>query len=194
MTLPVPAPLSLPVVVDFDPRLVGDALANAVDEIDQSLGQAMDEATIVVADAARTTTTFTDRTHALRSSIQPDDPPVSGTFFAGDLTGTVGFGATSEGFPYGLALEFGSRAHRIEARRRKALRFGNASAGRFEAGTALSAFVNEGAGAWIFRRAVVHPGTRPLHFMADALSSSDGEIGGIFERALQDAAYRAGLV
>lgn len=67
-----------------------------------------------IAANAKQTTTFVDRTAALRNSIQSDG--VRGSLQAGSLIGTVGFAASNRGFFYGLAQEFGTRTGVTEKR------------------------------------------------------------------------------
>jgi hypothetical protein len=60
-----------------------------------------------IASRARQTTTYVDRTSALRNSTQSDG--VTGSF-SGELEGVVSFAARSNrGYLYGLAQEFGTR-------------------------------------------------------------------------------------
>jgi hypothetical protein len=60
-----------------------------------------------IANRARQTTTYVDRTSLLRNSTQSDG--VTGSF-SGELEGVVSFAARSKkGYLYGLAQEFGTR-------------------------------------------------------------------------------------
>jgi Bacteriophage HK97-gp10, putative tail-component len=168
------ASVVLPIEIEIDAADLSAALTNVVGLLDETLSEATAEAARIVADAAHETAAFTDRTGQLRASIQPSDPPATGSFFRGDLEGSVGFGATSNGFPYGLALEFGSAPHVITPKHRRALRFA-------------------GGGGWVFATKVNHPGTKEGRFMRDALDSSAPAITQAFESSIDDAIERAGL-
>lgn len=67
-----------------------------------------------IAATAKQTTTFQDRTAALRNSIQSEG--VSGALATDTLVGTVGFAASNRGYFYGLAQEFGTRTGVTEKR------------------------------------------------------------------------------
>jgi hypothetical protein len=89
----------------------------ALSKLDDALNKHVQlglEATLeAIAARAKQTTTFVDRTGLLRNSIRAEG--VTGTYLAGDIEGTVSFGAMStprrggRGFPYGLAQEYGTR-------------------------------------------------------------------------------------
>lgn len=149
----------------------------AADALDEEANLAMSVAVDLVAEAARTTHDYVDRTGALTASIQPAG--VEGSFTRGDLEGRVGFGASSrDGYAYGIGVELGTRPHEIRPRFRQALRFPAGPSG--------------GAG-WIFARKVNHPGTRPRLFMARALEASMPAIEAEFKAAIDDAMRRAGI-
>jgi hypothetical protein len=62
---------------------------------------------------------------------------------------------------YAAAIDKGAKAHRITARRRKALRF-------------------QVGGQLVFRKSVMHPGNRPRRFLYRATQSA----GGVFHQAM----------
>lgn len=69
---------------------------------------------------------------------------------------------------YAAAVEFGTRPHVIRAKNGKALRFANGRGGAQVtlAGRVRSSSVRKlGSGAYVFRSAVHHPGTRAQPFM-----------------------------
>jgi hypothetical protein len=106
-------------VADFDSFHA--AFAQLEGALKLRLHQGLDLTLESIAARAKQTTTFTDRTGALRNSIQSDGVHEDG----GELVGIVSFAATSEaklrkkrgnarrsmskGYLYGLAQEFGTR-------------------------------------------------------------------------------------
>jgi hypothetical protein len=106
-------------VADFDSFHA--AFAQLEGALTLRLKQGLDLTLESIAARAKQTTTFTDRTGALRNSIQSDGVQEEGD----DLVGIVSFAATSEaklrkkrgntrrsmgkGYLYGLAQEFGTR-------------------------------------------------------------------------------------
>lgn len=99
---------------EFDPAGFGRALASLDAALDRAVKAGLGLTLERIAARAKQTTTFTDRTSALRNSMMSEG--VQGSF-GGELFGEVGFAATSpKGYFYGLALEFGTRRG-IAARR-----------------------------------------------------------------------------
>jgi hypothetical protein len=100
------------IVADFD--AFHAAFAQLEGAMSKRLEQGLDLTLESIAAHAKLTTTFTDRTGALRNSIQSDGVTVTGN---GEMFGVVSFAATSEdGYLYGLAQEFGTRTGVTEKR------------------------------------------------------------------------------
>lgn len=75
--------------------------------LDHRIEQGLDATLESIAARAKQTTKFTDRTSALRNSIQSDG--ATGSFVAGRMEGVVSYAARSEkGYLYGAALEYGT--------------------------------------------------------------------------------------
>jgi hypothetical protein len=75
--------------------------------LDSEMSSALDRVLGEVAARIIETKTYTDRTGQLQASTQPAGQ--EGAFTSDNLTGFVGFAATSsDGFEYGLSLEFGT--------------------------------------------------------------------------------------
>lgn len=72
---------------------------------------------------------------------------------------------------YAAAIDTGSKRHVIEARRRKALRF-------------------MVGGRLVFRRRVMHPGTRPYKFLFRATHSAHRAMGDYLKREMTEIARR----
>lgn len=92
--------------------LDGSGLDAALSRLEAALNrqvQAGLEATLEsIAARAKQTTTFVDRTSQLRNSIRSEG--VTGSYTGEDIEGTIGFAARSpRGYPYGMALEYGTR-------------------------------------------------------------------------------------
>jgi len=67
---------------------------------------------------------------------------------------------------YAAAVEYGTKAHKITAKKGKALRFANSGAGVTLGGRVRTGSVRKmGKGAYVFRRSVMHPGTKAQPFM-----------------------------
>lgn len=100
------------IVADFD--AFHAAFAQLEGALQLRLKQGLDLTLESIAARAKQTTTFTDRTGALRNSIQSDGVTVTGN---GEMFGVVSFAATSQdGYLYGLAQEFGTRTGVTEKR------------------------------------------------------------------------------
>lgn len=128
--------------LDLSP--LGHALRELDDNLDRAMAEAMLDAGNMVAAEARATHGFTDRTGALSRSIHAES---SGGSF---LDGTLDVAVVAD-TPYAKFVEEGTRAHVIEPRRAKALRW----IGR--------------NGRAVFARRVRHPGTKPYLFLVGAL-------------------------
>lgn len=135
--------------------------------LDHRLGVWMQQALDDVAARAKQTTTFTDRTGALRASIGTSGP--EGSWSGAGLSGEVAAGA-----PYAAAIEFGSRPHDIVPIHRKVLRW-------------------PGEGGFRYSRRVRHPGTEPRRFLADALDQAWPDVVAEAGAAIELAAHDAGL-
>lgn len=119
-----------------------------------------------IANRAKQTTTYIDRTTALRNSTQSDG--VTGSF-SGGLEGVVSFAARSKrGYLYGLAQEFGTTVYRGNASERNIARQVDAAFG-------------------IQRR---KNGVREKRFIRDAI---DAENGDLIESAMAQAFREAGF-
>lgn len=100
------------IVIEADFDAFHAATARIADALDKRIEQGFELTLESIAARAKQTTTFQDRTGALRNSIMSDG--VTGS--AGELVGVVSFAATSKsGEFYGLYLELGSS--RIRERR-----------------------------------------------------------------------------
>jgi hypothetical protein len=131
----------LRITLDVSP--LGHALRALDDNLDDAMAEALRESGVMVASEARTHHEFTDRTGALTRSIHSE--PVEGTFLGNDLSVQV-----VADTPYAKFVEEGTRAHPIEARRAKVLRYHQ-------------------NGRLMFRKRVRHPGTRPYRYLQGAL-------------------------
>jgi hypothetical protein len=99
--------------------------------------------------------------------------PVTGVFSEGTLVGIVSASA-----PQALWVGEGTKAHLIQPKKKRALRW---AAG----GT--------GGDGWRFAKKVNHPGTKAKPFLKPALQSKREYIEGQFEKATKLAIRRAGL-
>ena len=95
------------ITVSLDPGGLHRALNEFGAKLDVHLARGLEATLESIAATAKQTTTFTDRTGALRNSIQSEG--VQGSFWNDRMVGTIGFGAMNRGFPYGLAQEYGSK-------------------------------------------------------------------------------------
>ena len=93
--------------IEFDADDFIDALEQIPVRMNVRLRQGLDATVEEIAARARQTTTYQDRTSALRNSTQGAGVEESGS----DLVGIVSFAARSKrGYLYGLAQEFGTHA------------------------------------------------------------------------------------
>lgn len=130
-------------------------LRRAANDMQAGARNSLVQAVSVALANAQGTTLFKDRTGALRRSIVRFQTS----------TWRLGIKATA---PHALYVEVDTKAHRIEARRARALRF-------------------VAAGGVRFARSVQHPGTKGTHFMQKA-----GDAGAAYlEQALERVVTRA---
>lgn len=142
-------------------QLVPDAAAfDAVVVV--GLQRAVDHSVTIGVKKARSEHAWQDRTYATRDSITGAVRPV-----ARGATGTFGPAGTKAG-ENAVRLATGTRPHRIEARRGRALRF-------------------QAGGETLFRRAVNHPGTRPDPYLDAAADAAGEELFAAVEAALDAA-------
>lgn len=126
-----------------------------------SVRQVLGQLAALAVSHARSTTTFKDRTGALRNSITRGEKGTWALFVK----------AGGKDAPYAQFIEAGSRAHEIKARRARFLRF-------------------EQNGQVVFRKRVFHPGTKPTRFMQSARDASEGVAAQYLEAGLNAAINR----
>jgi hypothetical protein len=151
----------------LDVSPLGQALRAIEDNLDDAVAEALRDAGVMVASEARTHHEFTDRTGNLSRKIRSE--PTEGSFFGGDLSVQV-----VADTPYAKFVEDGTRAHPIEARRAKVLRY----------------YQN---GRLMFRKRVRHPGTRPYLYLKGALDRLFPAVTARHEQALRDGFARSGF-
>lgn len=161
--------------IEFDGDSIIEGLREFGETLDREMSDAMGTSLQLIANTARQTTAFTDRTEQLRNSIEAQQPPY-GAFLQGTLEGVVSAGA-----PHALVLEEGSGRHgpkaapyRIRAKHRKALRIPI-------------------EGGYVFRREVWHPGVEARAYLAKALEQELPEIDRIFGDHAELALVRSGF-
>lgn len=132
-------------------RFVSD-LSHLESQIREAIKRGLNATTIFALETARATRAFKDRTGAARGSIN------SGT--RSEFAAFVQAGGRAA--PHVLWLEEGSRAHAIQAKNVKMLRF-----------------VQEGRIR--FAKRVWHPGTKGTHFMQDARDRAEQAATHLFE-------------
>lgn len=126
-----------------------------------SVRQVLGQLAALAAAQARATSTFKDRTGALRKSIVRGEKSIWALFVK----------AGGKDAPYAQWIEAGSRAHEIKARRARFLRF-------------------EQNGQVVFRKRVFHPGTKPARFMESARDAAEGVANQYLEAGLNAAINR----
>ena len=136
-------------------------LAQVQADVLATVRQVLGQLAALAAAQARSTTTFKDRTGALRKSIVRGEKSPWAQFVK------VG----GKDAPYAIFIEAGSRPHPIHARRAKFLRF-------------------EQNGQIVFRKRVFHPGTKPARFMQSARDSAEEAAMQYLERGLNTAINR----
>lgn len=150
-------------MIEFGVALVG------IDQMDEDIGRAIDaemaRSMERVADKARASDAFVDRTGALRKSIHAG---IEGSWRSGNLVGFVLVDAE-----HASHLEEGTRPHIIEPKASEGplqgKRQGPKTRGQKLGGRVL-AF--PASGRTVFARRVNHPGTRPTHFLREAVDQS----------------------
>jgi hypothetical protein len=102
------------IIVEFDTDALNQSLATLPGRLDARLREGLESTCEAIAARARGTTTYQDRTGALRASTQS-----AGTVSVGsELVGTVSFAARSKrGYLYGLVQEFGNKVPGIHAKK-----------------------------------------------------------------------------
>lgn len=143
------------------------SVAKAILGLDGAVTAGVEKAAEHVEQSAKAKHGYQDRTGALTRSITAE--PVKGALFAGGLHGDVSADAGHAAFVHG-----GTKAHKIRARRAKALRF-------------------QAGGGVVFRAAVNHPGTEPEPFLAEALERELDTVGGHVLDSALDALEAAGF-
>ena len=111
-------------------------LRRAGEQAQASARQVLGQGVALALQHARTTTAFKDRTGELRRSITRGQRSTWSHWLRADAK-------------HAAYVEYGTKPHKIEARRARALRFVQ-------------------HGELRFRRSVNHPGTKPTHFMDKA--------------------------
>jgi hypothetical protein len=157
-------------VADVDVREIVQALGRLEQFADRRVRQALQIASTEVAAEAKRNHDYRDRTGRLTSSIRPDE--VEGTFGTGFRAKLLAGGL--RGVTYAAHVEYGTRAHVIRPRRRKALRFVS-------------------GGNTVFAQRVNHPGTRAYRFMRNALEAKLPLAERLVEQAMELAADEAGF-
>lgn len=151
--------------IKFDVSGLVDAVELAERALEANVRAALVASAVGVANQARTSHEYKDRTRTLTNSIHSGR--LSGSWTSGTLTVTVIADAG-----HAAPIEYGSRPHEIRPRRRKYLRF-------------------VVGGRTVFAKRVHHPGTRPYEFLAKALevqmAAFEGRIGSAIEHSLQAA-------
>lgn len=155
------------IVVELDAEELKAAFKKVDAKLEQHLPVALALGAQMVADEARRTHSYTDRTSQLTNSIMAGE--VDGSYRNGDLEVTVSAGA-----PYGLFVEEGTRAHVIRPKHRKALRWA-------------------GGNGFAFAKSVNHPGTEATHFLANAAEEKNGDIVEALEDATELAFLQSGF-
>ncbi len=157
-------------VVRVDFTELESALVRLESAVDSRMRMALQQVAGEVADHAKEHHEYQDRTGRLTQSIRAEE--VQGSFSDGFRVNMIAGGLRVS---YASHVEFGTRPHVIEPRRRKALRFIQNGETRFA-------------------RRVRHPGTRAYHFMTNALAAKTERLEKMMDLALELAAEEAGLV
>lgn len=158
------------IVGELDVSEVTAALTRLDEQLDALLPQWMRQSLDAIAATARETTSFTDRTGALRNSIGRGPGGVYEVEEGVDgITGAVGTGVA-----HGAFLEFGTKAHMVRPRLRTALRFPTPGGFGFSKGHMVS-------------------GIAPLGFLRSALDARFPGIVDELHAVIELAAVRTGL-
>jgi hypothetical protein len=158
------------IVGELDVSEAQAALDRLDDELAALLPQWMRQSLDAVAATARETTSFTDRSGALRNSIGRGPGGVYEV--DGDADGITG--AVGTGVSYGAHIEFGTKAHMVRPKLRTALRWPTAGGFGFSKGHMVS-------------------GIQAREFLQGALDARFPGIVDELTAVVQLAALRAGL-
>lgn len=161
------------IFADVDISGLDRALERDGTEIGMAVDRALDEAMEEAADRARQTTAFKDRTGALRQSIESG---TQSSFLAGGLEGHVAARARHASY-----VDEGTPPHDIVPNPKNLI-------GKTSSGRRLRFMVG---GRVVWARAVKHPGTRPTHFITEAITPE--EVMSRLDDAVQKAIDKVGL-
>lgn len=153
--------------VEFDVDEVVDGLKQVTKLMGPKVHEAMELGSNLVAARAKSEHGYTDITGAATNSVSAE--PVTGSFASGDLEAIVAGGA--EHYAY---LEFGTKAHKIRPKHRKALRFATAN-------------------GFAFAKEVSHPGTQAYAPLANALEHEFAQITEVIADSVDAAFAEAGF-
>lgn len=154
------------IALDLDVDGLTEAVAKLSRELEAEGRKVMTRAGAMAAAKARELAPVGE-TAALRNSIQGE--PAKGSFAAGTLEGSIVALA-----PYASHVEAGTRPHEIRPKHRRFLRI-------------------PVQGGFLFRRRVMHPGTRPQPYLAPAVELVMDDVSAEFEAAMEIALIRAGF-
>lgn len=127
--------------------------ARALGEFQINARQALGQAAALAVHSAKTSSRYKSRTGELARSIHRAPMGAWAWKISADA-------------PHAAYVEFGTRPHRIDARRAKALRFVQ-------------------HGRVVFRRSVQHPGTQPTHFLWRSVDAAGDELEDLLVRAMR---------
>lgn len=168
-------------VADFDLEEVIRAIERLEQTADSRLRMALGQVAGEVATHAKQNHDYKDRTGKLTASIHADT--VQGTFGTGLHVDMLAGGRGGPGTVfYASHVEWGTKAHVIRARRKKALAF---VFGRSR--------VLGGGGVNTVVKSVKHPGTRAFKFMQNALEAKLPRAEQLLNTAMELAIDEAGL-
>lgn len=162
-----PGPYREAVGVTIDTSAVGPYLESKTSAVKDALAAKMDFTTLrlqkIIVDDKLQGQLLNHRTGNLGGSVRPTETTVTET----EIDGGVVAGGT--GAPYARPLEYGARAHLIQAVNAKALHFS----------------IN---GKEVFAKSVRHPGNRAYAFMRGTLDEEASNITAGFQDAVTEAA------
>ena len=168
-------------LAEFDLEEVVKAVERLEQKADTRIRMALQQVAGEVATEAKTNHDYKDRTGKLTASIRAGE--VKGTFGTGFKVDMLAGGRGGAGtVTYASHVEFGTKAHPIKARKKKALAF------FFGASKILG-----GGGAETVVRSVKHPGTRAYKFMQNALVAKTPRAEKLLDIAMELAIDEAGL-
>ena len=159
---------------DIDRSVLVRKLGVLAPALDDAIKNGFQAVQISIADHARNSTLFTDRTGALRASIRPAE--LVGKFSSGTLAAFVRVGGRGPGgaVNYAAAVHEGTKPHVIKAKDAQALRIPT-------------------GGGFFFRKSVRHPGTAPRAFMTEAADAVAPTIPTTIRAYIAGAIRRSGL-